>query len=138
MPGACPRPVTSVLTFTRTRTSTRHCPYACFAGRFPFANIWGAPRLTGCAPDVCIEDASCVGTRGGRGGRWGASCLSSSCGKRSAFDQDSTRPPLPPPRIPLSLRPLRVPFPTRLQKPGSHPGSRNRLRKVASHAILGG
>ena len=35
----------------------------------------------------------CVGTRGGGGGRWGASCLSSSCGKCRTPDQDKRKAP---------------------------------------------
>ncbi len=69
-----------------------------------------APRLLmciavfpGCPPSFDIEEASCVGTRGGCGGRWGALCLSSSSMERQHPHQDrhkapaasAPRPPVP-------------------------------------------
>ncbi len=51
-----------------------------------------------------------VGTRGGRGGRWGALCLSSSGGMSRTPSRTGTRPPIPVPQtgcphplVPLSL-----------------------------------
>ena len=75
--------------------------------------IWTS--LQGYAPSFCIEDASCVGTRGRGGGRWGAWCLSSSCGKCPAPHQgQAPGPPLPPRRLPSvsppALRTFSLPF----------------------------
>ena len=77
----------------------------------------------GCDPDVCNEDASCVGTRGGGGGRWGASCLSSSCGKRSAFDQDRHE-------APSSTAP-HPPVPTPASRAFSHPFAKTWVAPLA-------